>query len=97
MKGNNMFEQNLKKVQIFCLLALTIPGMAFAASGSSQSQSGQRKGPPPEAIAACNGKSEGTAVEFTTPRGKVKGTCKKKGDQMVAVPADGPPRDSSKK
>jgi hypothetical protein len=46
-----------------------------------------RMGPPPEAIEACKGKTEGDAVEFTTPRGeKIKATCELMGGQMAAVP-----------
>jgi hypothetical protein len=48
---------------------------------------GGKMGPPPEAIEACNGKTEGDAVEFTTPRGdKVKAICRQMDGQLVAVP-----------
>lgn len=51
---------------------------------------GGRKGAPPEAIEACKGKTEGDAVEFTTPRGdKVTATCKLADSQLVAVPEGG--------
>ncbi len=45
---------------------------------------GEKMGPPPGAIEACKGKTEGDAVEFTTPRGdKVRATCR-----LMAVPED---------
>ena len=61
---------------------------------------GERRGPPPEAVEACKGKREGTAVEFTNRGGeKMKGTCKQIGGQLAAMPdkpdgsAGGPPKD----
>jgi len=51
-----------------------------------------RMKPPPEAIAACQGKSEGTAVQFTTPRGDtLKGVCKQFEGVLAAMPERGSP------
>jgi len=51
-----------------------------------------RMKPPPEAIAACKGKSEGTVVQFRTSRGDTfKGVCKKFEGTLVAMPEHGPP------
>jgi hypothetical protein len=51
---------------------------------------GRHMGPPPEAVEACEGKSEGADVEFTNPRGeKVKAVCKQIDGQLVAVPEGG--------
>jgi hypothetical protein len=48
--------------------------------------------PPPEAIEACKGKSEGASVQFTTPRGDtLKGICRKVDGVMVAMPPSGAP------
>ncbi len=48
---------------------------------------GGKMGPPPEAIEACKGKTEGDAVEFTTPRSdKIKATCEQIDGQLFAVP-----------
>ena len=48
-------------------------------------------GPPPEAIDACKGQTDGASVEFGMPdREKVKGTCRQIGNQLVAVPEVGP-------
>jgi len=47
---------------------------------------GAPHGPPPEAIAACQGKAVGTSASFTDRRGRtVSGACTKMGD-VVAVP-----------
>lgn len=48
--------------------------------------------PLPEAITACKGKSEGTAVQFTTPRGDtLKGVCRQFEGELVAMPERGAP------
>lgn len=47
--------------------------------------------PPPQAIEACQGKTEGATVEMTTPRGDtVKGVCRQVGSRLAAVPERGP-------
>jgi hypothetical protein len=52
---------------------------------------------PPEAIAACKGKSEGTLVQFTTSRGDtLKGVCRYVDGVMVAMPPSGEPSPSDK-
>ena len=43
--------------------------------------------PPQEAIAACEGKSQGDEASFSTPHGhNVSGTCQTIQDVLVAVP-----------
>jgi len=70
------------------LLIGSAPAVVLAFDGPSGR--GDRMGPPPEAIEACKGKTEGDAVEFTTPRGdKVTATCKLVDSQLVAVPEGG--------
>ncbi|GEM_PF-4840984 len=45
-------------------------------SGPGQGQQGKHRGPPPEALAACEGKSSGAECSFQSPRGDtVSGTC----------------------
>jgi hypothetical protein len=45
-------------------------------------------GPPPEAIAACAGKTEGSTVSFTGRNGETfTGTCQKDGTQLAARPS----------
>ena len=46
-----------------------------------------RRGPPPEAYSACEGKSAGNEAQFVGPRGEmVTGTCEKEGDRLVLRP-----------
>ena len=72
---------------------LAIPVTVFAQSGSGAQDGpppgGAPHGPPPEAIAACQGKAVGTTASFTDRGGRtVSGPCTQMGD-VVAVP---PPR-----
>ncbi len=47
----------------------------------------ERRGPPPEAYRACEGKSAGTSSSFVNPRGEtVKGTCEEEDGKMVLKP-----------
>ena len=70
-------------ISLFVLLSL-IP-IAGWTSGDSDSK--RRKGPPPEAFEACEGKQAGDTVEFTGRRGEsIKATCEEHDDQLVAVP-----------
>ena len=73
--------------RLACLLAfgLALPsGAAFAQSqdgppsrqGQGQGGNGERQGPPPQAIAACQGKASGAACSFVGRRGdELTGTC----------------------
>ncbi len=48
-------------------------------------------GPPPEAIAACEGKSEGDSCEFTSPRDEtIGGICRNIEEQLACAPKGGP-------
>lgn len=85
-----MWKNIMKKVQIICLLATIVPNLSWSASDSQKPQ-GDRRKPPKEAFEACKGKSEGVAVEMTTPRGTLKATCKKMEGLLVAVPEGAPP------
>ena len=87
-----MNRQIIKKFILPILVLMLVPIIAWAASDSNKPPGGRGK-PPQEAFDACKGKSEGDAVEFTTPRGKLKATCKSMQGQLVAVPAGGPPKD----
>jgi two-component system, OmpR family, heavy metal sensor histidine kinase CusS len=47
----------------------------------------ERRGPPPEAYRACEGKSAGNVSQFVNPRGEtVKGTCEEEQGRMVLRP-----------
>jgi hypothetical protein len=87
-KGDNMDRRTVATMA--ALFALT--GIVTAPAWASLAAQGHPgKGPPPEAYEACKDKSEGTAVEMTTPRGDtIKATCKQINGQLVAVPEGGP-------
>ncbi len=78
-----------------CLLLLVMGSLPAAADTASSTDSNRPQGrppmgPPPEAIAACKGKSEGTSVQFTTPRGDtLTGVCKLINSTLAAVPEGG--------
>ncbi|MBN1991763.1 MAG: DUF1566 domain-containing protein [Anaerolineae bacterium] len=54
-------------------------------------QQGPRGTPPPEAIAACSGQSQGASCRFTGPHGEITGTCSQIQQQLARVPAGGRP------
>ncbi|HKX44082.1 MAG TPA: hypothetical protein VJO99_23190 [Burkholderiaceae bacterium] len=84
-------------------LGLALHGAPAAAAQTTASSStgnaasapppgGRPPGPPPEAIAACQGKTEGTQVSFKLRNGEtVSGVCQKLGDVLAARPLGGPP------
>jgi len=77
-----------------CICAALVLSAAPAASAQGTPQKGGRRGPPPEAFAACKNKSEKDACPITTPEGdSIEGTCMltPKRDKLVCVPKDGPP------
>ncbi|MCB0154173.1 MAG: hypothetical protein KDF65_05195, partial [Anaerolineae bacterium] len=47
--------------------------------------------PPPEALEACTGQSQGSTCQFTAPRGQVIGTCALVQQHLACVPVGGPP------
>ncbi len=56
-----------------------------------------RKGPRPEAIAACKSLASNEACTFEAPRGTVKGTCfAPEGKPLACRPNDAPPRGEHK-
>lgn len=67
--------------------------LAFLAATPSHAQParGTPPAPPPEAYAACKGKTEGASVTLTMPDGKsLTGTCRTMNGTLVAMPASGP-------
>jgi hypothetical protein len=88
---------NTKNKLAFMLAAGTLL-FGVLAQAQPPSGSGQdRRGPPPEAIEACSGASEGQACTVDTPHGTLEGTCRQVPnlDELACVPNDhrgGPPR-----
>lgn len=88
--------RNRLLIRVACA-CLALPGIAHAAgndapAGPPPAENGKPRVPPNEAFTACEGKKEGDAVTFTTPRGeKLTGKCKMMPAKLAAVP-DHPPR-----
>lgn len=71
--------------------AAPFAGADAGAGDASGPAMGRRRGPPAEAISACDGHAEGDSVSFTTPRGDtLQGVCRKMGGTLFAVPAQRP-------
>jgi len=83
---------------IVALVGWTAFGLALAAGEGvllpAGAASGVPPGPPPEAVAACKGRTEGANVTFTGRRGEqLTGTCQSVAGVLAARPAfGGPPR-----
>jgi len=78
-------------VLLACGAALSLVASAHAGSGAASAPGGRPPGPPPEAVAACKGKSEGVQVSFANRGGEtVSGVCQKVGDVLAARPLGGP-------
>ena len=68
---------------------LAVAALAAPAFGERPS----RRGPPPEALSACEGAAEEAACSFTSPRGdEVAGSCRTVRDGDVACVPEGGPR-----
>lgn len=81
-----------KKSITLSLLTVLIVSHTFAYEAFARGSGGRHQGPPPEAYAACEGKTEGDTAEFESPHGdKVTGICVEEGDRLVLRP-DHPPR-----
>ena len=82
-----MKKQVLNSTVLLLSLALLLPASSYAFGGGK----GRPQGPPPEAIAACEGKSSGDSVEFTGRRGDtIEATCQEDEGQLAAVPNNPP-------
>lgn len=56
-----------------------------------EGEKSERRGPPPEAFEACEGKAAGDVCSVTTKRGELEGTCKAPKDKKpVCAPKDRP-------
>ena len=72
-------------------LALLALGATTLAAWAQPERGGTPPAPPPEAYAACKGKTEGASVTLTMPDGKsLAGTCRTMDGTLVAMPAGGP-------
>lgn len=87
-----MFNKPSRSTLIAAGALVTSLFAAWASFAADGPPSGRPPGPPPEAVAACSGKSAGTQVSFTGRRGEtVSGTCELVNGVLAARPAGGPP------
>jgi hypothetical protein len=90
-----MRRHGLNVMAAVIAFAVLVPVSLWANDGSMER--GRPKGPPPEAVEACKGMSEGTVVEFTNRGGeKVKGTRRQFGGRLAAAPDNLPPPGSGR-
>ncbi len=78
----------MKTTTLFLCLLFLAGGSAFGnqtdPGGNSRNE---RRGPPPEAYQACQGKSAGSVSQFVDSRGEtLKGTCEDENGRMVLRP-----------
>lgn len=84
-----MKRSRISKVALIVCLITLLP-MIVSAAGQNQ-RPRRLQGPPPEAIAACDGKDVGDSVTFKGRRGEnLEATCQEKDGQLAAVPNDMP-------
>lgn len=66
-------------------------GMHDHEHGMGGEMRGGRRTPPPEALSACEGKSEGESCNFEAPMGEITGVCRRVPEgQTACVPGGGP-------
>ncbi len=82
----------IRKTSItFALVGLMGAFSLMANDAFARERGRHHRTPPPEAYAACEGKSAGDTAEFESPRGDtVTGTCEQDGERLVLRP-DHPP------
>ncbi len=80
----------LRKASLgIALLGIVITVHAFGDDAPSQDAGRRRRGPPPEAYTACEGKGVGDEAEFASPHGDtVAGVCEQEGERLVLRPND---------
>jgi hypothetical protein len=63
--------------------------LLLLASASTSAQP-PHYGPPPEALEACSGQTEGASCQFEGRRRTVSGTCQSRQNEIICVPSDRP-------
>jgi len=89
---------SIKKVSRSTVSAVILAAYVSStiANAEPDQQSGKRRGPPPQAFAACTDQAEGAACSFSGRRGDAAGSCiiPPHGEaELVCAPEGGPPRD----
>lgn len=84
-----LVNAGLLQAAVATVMALaTLPSAAAdAPPGGASGPGGRPPGPPPEAVAACQGKTEGAQVSFTLRDGKtLQGVCRSRNGTLAAAP-----------
>lgn len=92
MKNSKLIRRGI--VGLVLLTLAFIAPSTFAYPGGR----GHHRGPPPEAVTACEGAGENETCTFEAPHGTVEGTCRNIRDQLACAPEGGPrhpPREGS--
>jgi hypothetical protein len=84
---------NFRNVMIGCILIGAVQLTYASDSPAGGPPGGHPPGPPPEAIAACSGKTAGDEVSFTLRDGhQLSGKCQLENGVLAARPAGAPPK-----
>jgi hypothetical protein len=77
---------------LLIVAGLCLAGTAVAQDGPPQGEREGRRGPPPEAIEACEGLGSGDACGFDSPHGYLEGSCWAPSEELPLAcrPADAP-------
>lgn len=86
-----MLQRGRSALGMAGLLVMLASELVLASSSDMRRPPGEHRRPPQAAFDACTGKTEGAAVEVSTPGGTIKATCKPFDNQLVAVPEGAPP------
>ena len=87
----------MKKLMGIAVAGSLVLAFTYTVQAQRGGGSGPRRGPPQEAFAACDGKSEGDSCSVETPRGTLEGTCGRpprgEDERLVCMPprGEGPP------
>ncbi|MDX1386986.1 MAG: hypothetical protein R3257_05305 [bacterium] len=87
MRNSKLFQWGSLGLGLIAFSLMAPPAFSYPGGGQDH-----RRGPPPEAISACEGAGENEACAFEAPHGTVEGTCRSIREQMACAPEGGPRR-----
>ena len=92
---NTMKKTQLKTMLLTALAPVglaSIVSMMVVSAASAQPSGSERRGPPPEALAACKSLASGATCNVSGPQGNVSGTCfaPQQGLALACRPKDAP-------
>jgi len=86
-------SRSLPALTLIAGLGLGLAAPAPACESEADGRRAGRRGPPPEAYAACADRAQGDACTVTTRRGdELTGECGLRNDEIFCMPEGGPPR-----